>query len=88
MVPEAKWNNRAPRYKKNAAQKGPGNSTHYIWRVNPKYAKRTRADHLALDGQKFAWADPPVFNRKTGQRGHPGSDGHCRCYAEPVTDTI
>ena len=41
---------------------------------------------LRLNGKKFRWDDPPVVDIRTGERGHPGMDKHCRCYAEPVSD--
>ena len=63
---------------------GKGSSKAYIWRIDVNSPYGTRADHKALDGRQFRWDDPPVFDSRTGKKGHPGSDGRCRCYAEPV----
>lgn len=49
--------------------------THYIWRTAQD--ERVRDEHADLDGQKFAWSDPP-------SEGHPGMPIQCRCTAEPV----
>ena len=84
MKPDAKWNNRVERYRRESGPEGRGSSSHYIWRVPPDYLSRTRPDHRRLDGQTFSWNDPPVVDSKTGQRGHPGMDKYCRCYAEPL----
>jgi len=84
MSPEAKWHVRAPRYKRSDTPSTVPKQGYYIWRVPPAYASRTRKDHLRLNGQVFCWDDPPVVNQRTGERGHPGMDGACRCYAEPT----
>jgi len=55
----------------------------YIWSTS-KDGHRVRADHRALDGQKFTWDSPPVVDQATGKRGHPGQDFNCRCLALPV----
>ncbi len=86
MKPDAKWQHRAERYRRDRGAAGGRRTTHYLWRVDPGYASRTRKDHLALNGRKFRWDDPPVVNPRTGEKGHPGMDGHCRCWAEPVPD--
>ena len=82
MGRESKWKQRPERYRRETPLNSRKGS--YIWRVPPEYASRTRSDHLALDGQMFTWDDPPVHNRATGARGHPGIDPHCRCYAEEI----
>lgn len=45
---------------------------------------RVRDDHEALDGKIFRWSDPPVCDRTTGRKGHPGEDFGCRCVAVPI----
>lgn len=47
----------------------------YIWRTSGD--ERVREDHLANDGQRFDWNNPPAAT------GHPGEDIQCRCTAEP-----
>jgi SPP1 gp7 family putative phage head morphogenesis protein len=57
-------------------------STTYIWRG--AMDERERPDHKALEGKVCSWASPPVVDRATGRRAHPGEDFGCRCYPEPV----
>jgi len=47
----------------------------YIWRT--VHDNRVRDEHAELDGQTFAWSDPP-------SEGHPGFAINCRCFAEPI----
>lgn len=46
--------------------------------------ERVRHDHELLDGKVFRWDDPPVVDRATGRKGHPGEDFGCRCVAIPL----
>lgn len=97
MSQEPKWSQRSWRYRREAGSPGntragerppeaPPGSSGYIWRVPPEAATRTRAEHLALNGVRCSWDEPPIISRRTGERGHPGHDPSCRCYAEPVFD--
>jgi len=43
-----------------------------------------RPDHQRLHGRRFRWSDPPVADRRTGARAHPGQIYNCRCIAVPV----
>lgn len=53
--------------------------THYVWSASGD--ERTREEHAALDGETFAYDDPP----DTGNgRNNPGEDIQCRCSAIPV----
>ena len=45
---------------------------------------RSRPDHVALNGTIQSWDMPPIVNRSTGKRGHPGQDFNCHCIANPV----
>lgn len=87
---EAKFTNRAARYQRRVKEPGRqvrrGPTTHYIWRINPEDVPRTRSGHRRLNGGMFNWDDPPVVDSTTGERGHPGLDKYCRCWAEPVPD--
>jgi SPP1 gp7 family putative phage head morphogenesis protein len=58
----------------------------YTWRVSgsPLGDGRVRPDHLALEGTRHRLNNPPITDRRTGRRGHPGTDINCRCEAEPV----
>jgi SPP1 gp7 family putative phage head morphogenesis protein len=58
----------------------------YIWRGSKD--ERERKDHLRLEGKTFSWDKPPVTNRGTGARNHPGQDYQCRCRAEMVLSDI
>lgn len=49
----------------------------YKWMSS--HDERVRASHRALDGEVFAWNDPPP-------EGHPGYPVQCRCSAIPVWD--
>jgi SPP1 gp7 family putative phage head morphogenesis protein len=59
-------------------------SNRYIWRG--AMDERERPDHKALQGKVFFWDSPPVVDRRTGRRGHPGEDFGCRCVAVAVID--
>jgi SPP1 gp7 family putative phage head morphogenesis protein len=56
--------------------------TEYTWRTSQD--ERVRPDHAALDGKIIKWSKPPIVDKKTGRRGHPGTDYQCRCVAEPI----
>lgn len=55
--------------------------THYMWSSSGD--ERVRSLHRELDGQVFAWADPPESGTN-GERMHPGGPIQCRCVAIPV----
>lgn len=48
--------------------------------------EREREDHKELNNKIFLWSDPPVVNRQTGKRAHPGEDFNCRCIAVGIID--
>lgn len=53
--------------------------THYVWSTSQD--ERVRPEHADLDGETFAYDDPP----DTGNgRNNPGEDIQCRCSAIPV----
>lgn len=58
--------------------------TRYVWTTS--LDERVRPDHAELDGTVQSWSDPPIVDRRTGRRGHPGFDFQCRCTAVPVLD--
>jgi SPP1 gp7 family putative phage head morphogenesis protein len=53
--------------------------TSFVWRTMKD--NRVRDEHAALDGETFAWTDPP-------EDGIPGEAVNCRCWGEPVMDEI
>jgi SPP1 gp7 family putative phage head morphogenesis protein len=54
----------------------------YVWVT--QHDERVRDDHRALEGKVFSWDEPPVTDRATGARNHPGQDYNCRCTARPI----
>ena len=56
----------------------------YIWSSSGD--GRVRDRHKELNGKKFKWSDPPIVDKRTGRRAHPGQDYQCRCVALPVFD--
>lgn len=48
--------------------------------------EREREDHKELNNKIFLWDGPPVVNRQTGKRAHPGEDFNCRCVAIGIID--
>lgn len=45
-----------------------------------------REDHMEMDGQIYSFAELPVIDPKTGERGIPGQAPNCRCTMSPVFD--
>lgn len=46
--------------------------------------ERVRDRHKELNGTRQRWDSPPIVDKKSGRRGHPGEDIQCRCVAVPV----
>lgn len=57
-------------------------SRDYDWETSRD--EKVRHDHKELDRHRFAWSSPPITNRSTGARNHPGEDDNCRCSARPI----
>ena len=59
-------------------------STHFVWRTAKD--AQVRPSHRKLEGQAFAWDDPPVCDVSGGKeyRALPGGIWNCRCVAEPI----
>jgi SPP1 gp7 family putative phage head morphogenesis protein len=51
----------------------------FIWRG--VMDERERDEHVALEGRKFKWSDPP-------DEGIPGESINCRCSAEPAIEDL
>lgn len=58
--------------------------THFIWRSVRD--ERVRDEHQEFDGNKYAYADPPLNGK--GEPVMPGDEPLCRCQADPVFDDI
>jgi SPP1 gp7 family putative phage head morphogenesis protein len=54
----------------------------YYWRTSQN--EDVRKDHKILEGKFFTWNDPPVVDRHSGFRSHPGCNANCQCWAEVV----
>jgi len=55
----------------------------YVWSTSDD--ERVREDHRVLDGTRHRWdEEPPIVDRRTQERGHPGEVFQCRCVALPV----
>ena len=50
-------------------------SEHYIWRTS--HDGDVRSDHKELDGKPFAWSEPPIADKRSGARAHPGAIYNC-----------
>lgn len=42
--------------------------------------------HVSYSGELFEYANPPIIDERTGERGLPGVAINCRCVAVPVLD--
>lgn len=50
--------------------------------------ERVRPDHARLERTTHRWDDPPITNRRTEARNHPGGDIRCRCVAVPILPDV
>jgi len=57
--------------------------THYEW-LHSAGGQKPRPLHIRYSGRIFSFANPPVIDEKTGQRGKPGDLINCRCRAVPI----
>ena len=67
----------------NASRMQAAGITHFEW-LHTSGSMHPRADHIAMSGKVFAFDDPPVIDKRTGERGLPGQAIFCRCIARPV----
>ena len=47
-------------------------------------SQNPREDHIELSGQIFSFDNPPVIDKRTGERGFPAQLPNCRCRMLPV----
>ena len=57
----------------------------YVWR-HSSGGQFPRQDHIDMDGEVFSFDDPPVIDKRTGERGIPGQAINCRCFMVPVIE--
>lgn len=67
----------------NAARLQKLGSESYIW-IHSGGSAHPRQEHIELSGKEFRFDDPPVIDKRTGQRGKPGDAIFCRCVMKPV----
>lgn len=48
--------------------------------------KEPRPLHVAMSGQVYEIANPPIIDERTGERGFPSMLVNCRCVAAPVLE--
>jgi SPP1 gp7 family putative phage head morphogenesis protein len=58
----------------------------YVWRSS--HDRRVRRGHGLLDGKICSWDNPPIVDKTTGRRAHPGQDFQCRCTAEMILEDV
>jgi len=56
--------------------------THFRWHTIMD--GRERESHKKLNGELCSFANPPIIDERTGQRGLPGQTYNCRCTFSPV----
>lgn len=54
----------------------------YFWRTSKD--SDVRRDHHELEGTFHLWNDPPVVDKRSGFRSHPGCNASCRCWPQVV----
>ncbi len=54
----------------------------YFWRTSED--SDVRHDHNELNGTFHQWNDPPVVDKRSGFRSHPGGNANCRCWPQVV----
>lgn len=55
----------------------------FVW-IHTGGGRYPREEHIAMSGKTFRYDDPPVIDKRTGERGLPGSAVFCRCIQKPV----
>lgn len=57
----------------------------YEW-LHSGGGQEPRKDHIAMDGNIYSFEEPPVIDKRTGERGIPGDAINCRCTMNPVIE--
>ena len=55
----------------------------YVW-VHTGGGRYPRKDHQEMSGKEYRFDDPPVIDKRSGQRGKPGDAIFCRCISKPI----
>lgn len=48
----------------------------YIW-VHTGGSRYPRKEHIEMSGTEYRWDDPPVIDKRSGEKGHPGTAPFC-----------
>lgn len=56
---------------------------HFKW-LHIGGSQHPREDHIEMSGKVYTLDDPPVIDRRTGERGLPGQAIFCRCVMRPI----
>lgn len=59
--------------------------TKFIWR-HTAGSVEPRKLHMKYNGKVFEYANPPIVDEKTGEKGLPATAINCKCYAEPFIE--
>lgn len=57
----------------------------YKW-IHSYAGQYPRQDHIEMNGNIYSFDDPPIIDRRTGERGIPGQAINCRCTMIPVIE--
>ena len=55
----------------------------YEW-LHSGGGQKPRKDHIAMNGKIYSLKKPPIIDKKTGERGHPGQAINCGCTMRPI----
>jgi SPP1 gp7 family putative phage head morphogenesis protein len=55
----------------------------FIW-IHTGGSAHPRQEHIAMSGKEYRYDDPPVIDKRTGEKGLPSVAPFCRCIAKPV----
>lgn len=58
-------------------------ATEYEW-IHSGGGKHPRIDHMEMNGKVYRFDDPPVIDKRTGEKGIPGLAIGCRCTMRPI----
>jgi len=67
----------------NAARMQDAGIEEFEW-IHSGGSKEPRKDHIAMNGNIYRFDDPPIIDKRTGERGLPGQAYYCRCMMKPV----
>jgi SPP1 gp7 family putative phage head morphogenesis protein len=59
------------------------NIREYEW-LHTSGSRHPRKLHISMNGKVYKYADPPIIDEKTGERGIPGQAINCACRMRPI----